>query len=146
MKCCKCKGTLNKVTVTTSPEYGGKILSDAELTQEITVDRCLLCNGIWFDVNELDQYLAEKLLLLDSNRVPNAAELDKKEGVCPTCGKKLVKSKAPKGARFKVDRCPNGHGVWLDSTEIDKLENKNFSFGERFLLVFRNLKELFTDS
>ena len=55
MKCPQCGGVLNKVTVTTCPEYGSDILNDAEQVGEIELDQCLSCNGIWFDANELEQ-------------------------------------------------------------------------------------------
>lgn len=35
MKCPKCEGALNKVTIKTRPEYGTDILNDAEQTTEI---------------------------------------------------------------------------------------------------------------
>jgi len=143
MKCPKCESTLGKVKITTRPEYGGDILNDAEQTSEIEVDQCLSCNGIWFDVKELDQYLAEKLLILHSNQVKEYKELNKKNGNCPKCESPLNKKPAPKNAGFKVDVCESCEGVWLDSGEIDRLEKKNFSWGEKHVLVFRNFKELF---
>ncbi len=142
MKCPKCESNLIKVKVTTRPEYGADILQDAELTQEIELDQCASCNGIWFDVKELDQYLAEKLLILDAPRVKDYGELNKKDGPCPRCHQMMKKKPAPKGGGFTVDVCEKCHGVWLDSSELDRLENKNFSFGEKQALVFRNLKEL----
>ena len=142
MKCPKCESTLNKVKIQTRPEYGADILQDAEQTSEIEVDQCLSCNGIWFDVKELDQYLSEKLLILDSEKVKNYRELDKKEGLCPRCQVKMKKKPAPKGAGFQVDVCETCGGIWLDSSEIDRLERKNFSIGEKHALFFRNLKEI----
>ena len=143
MKCPKCGSMLNKVKIKTRPEYGADILHDAEQVDEIELDQCLSCNGIWFDVNELDQYLAEKLIILDSPKVARYKELDKKEGLCPKCNRVMVKRPAPKHAGFMIDVCEGCHGVWLDSSELDKLEKKNFSWGEKHALVFRHFKELF---
>lgn len=146
MKCPKCDGTLNKVRITTRPEYGADILNDAEQTTEIEVDQCLSCNGIWFDVKELDQYLAEKLIILNSPKVSRYKELDKKQGSCPKCGQKMIQKPDPKGAGVTMDVCPKCQGAWLDSTEIDRIEKKNFSRGEKFALTFRHLKELFLEN
>jgi len=143
MKCPKCDGTLEKVTVHVRPEYGADILNDAEKTDTIELDQCLSCNGIWFDVNELDQYLAEKLLILDSPKVDNYKELDRKDGICPKCEMTMQKKPAPQGAGFMMDVCDSCKGVWLDSSELDRLEKKNLSWGEKHVLVFRHLKELF---
>lgn len=143
MKCPKCGGSLNKVKVKTRPEYGADILDDAEQVSEIELDQCLSCNGVWFDVKELDQYMAEKLIILDSPKVAEYKDLNKKEGICPRCNQAMNKKPAPKGAGFLIDVCEKCQGVWLDSSELDKLEKKNFSFGEKHALVFRNFKELF---
>ena len=79
-----------------------------------------------------------------------AAELDVGEVGGPVPGvnqysviKVLEKKPAPKGAGFDVDVCKECNGVWLDSSEIDRLEKKNFPSGEKRALVFGNLKELF---
>ncbi|MDP8217997.1 MAG: zf-TFIIB domain-containing protein [Candidatus Theseobacter exili] len=143
MKCPKCEGVLNKVKVTTRPEYGADILNDAEQVSEIELDQCLSCNGVWFDEKELDQYLAEKLIILDSPKISNYKELNKKEGICPRCNQVMIKKPAPKGAGFMIDVCEKCHGVWLDSSELDKLEQKNLTWKELHKLVFRNFKELF---
>lgn len=144
MDCPKCGGILNKVNIKVRPEYGADILQDAEQTSEIEIDQCLSCNGVWFDVKELDQYLAEKLVILDSPKVSKYKELDKKEGVCPRCKQKMIKKPAPKHTGFMLDVCEKCKGVWLDSSEIDKLENKNFKSKEKRALIFRHLKEIFS--
>ena len=139
MQCPKCEGILAKVKIVARPEYGGDILSDAERTTELEVDQCLECNGVWFDVKELEQYLAEKLLILNSKRVDRYKDLDKKSGVCPKCQQAMVKKPAPNKAKLLIDTCGKCNGIWLDSTEIDQLEEKNFSAGEKHALFFRDL-------
>jgi Zn-finger nucleic acid-binding protein len=143
VKCPKCESRLNKVKIKIRPEYGGDVLHDAEKTSEIELDQCHSCNGIWFDVQELDQYLDEKLVILNSPNVKDYKELDKKDGDCPRCHERMLKKPDPKGAGVTMDVCKRCKGVWLDSTEIDRIEKKNFSFGEKHALVFKNLKELF---
>lgn len=44
---------------------------------------------------------------------------------CPHCGSSL-ESYDYKG--IETDKCPNGHGMWLDYQELDELEDKEFSF------------------
>jgi len=43
---------------------------------------------------------------------------------CPKCKHELVR-KYYKGI-FEVDSCPNCHGMWLDSNELDQLEDMVF--------------------
>jgi len=144
MNCPKCEGTLNKVDIKITPEYGADILDDAEQTSDIELDQCLVCNGVWFDVKELDQYLAEKQVILDSPKTSDYTEHEKKEGKCPRCEQVLEKKPAPKGAGFFIDVCSKCEGIWLDSSEIDKLEMKNFSFGEVHALAWRSLRGIFS--
>lgn len=144
MQCPKCHGTLSKVMVKKTPAYGGTVVDDAELTDEIEVDQCLSCTGIWFDVQELDHYLAEKLIVLDSEKSKTHRAFDRKDADCPKCHKQMGKQRAPKGAGFTMDVCSQCHGVWLDGSEIDRLEKRNFSGRQKLILQFSYLKGLFT--
>lgn len=143
MKCPKCGAALNKVKIKTRPEYGGDVLKDAEETREIEVDQCLSCNGIWFDQNELQQYLSEKLIILDSPPIEKYETYNKKAGLCPRCQTEMAKKPSPKDKSIIMDICEKCNGVWLDGSELDKLEGKNLTFIEKNKLVFRNLKALF---
>ena len=142
MKCPKCEGDLRKAQIKVRPEYGADILNDAEQTSRIEVDQCLICNGIWFDMGELKQYLDEKLLILNSPRTDDYRYLNAKEGKCPRCGLVMVKKPAPKNAGFWIDVCEKCEGIWLDNSEIEKLQERNLSLGEKHALVFRNLRSL----
>ncbi|MCC6848078.1 MAG: zf-TFIIB domain-containing protein [Deltaproteobacteria bacterium] len=50
---------------------------------------------------------------------------------CPKCGEPLtVRHKLD----VEIDACPQGHGVWLDSGEVDKLaERESSGWLSRFL-------------
>ena len=143
MKCPKCEGTLSKVTVKKTADYGGDVLKDAEITDKIDVDQCLSCTGIWFDVDELDQYLAEQLIVLDSDKPREHRQFDRKDADCPKCQQPMEKQRGPKGAGVMMDVCRRCHGVWLDGSEIDRLEKRNFSYGQKVVLLFSYLKSQF---
>lgn len=143
MNCPKCDGTLGKVTITKRPDYGDDVLRDAEAVERIEVDQCYSCNGIWLDAKELDQYLDEKLLILNSPQVKERKLHDQKTGRCPRCQKPMVKEKGPI-LLMTIDVCRNCGGIWLDSGEINRLQSKNLTWAEKNKLVFRNLKELFS--
>ena len=66
MKCPKCDGILNKVTISVKPEYGAGVLDIKEMTPRIEMEQCYGCNGIWFDENGLEQYLNDKLFIVDA--------------------------------------------------------------------------------
>lgn len=142
MLCPKCGSTLIEVEIKTQPQYGDGAL-DAQPVAGFEVDQCTACNGVWFDLNELDRYLDGKLVILNSAPVKDRRALDKRGGNCPRCEKPLAQTPAPKKADFIVDACAACNGVWLDSDEIEKLEVKNLSFKEKHLLVFQYLVGLF---
>lgn len=142
MNCPKCESPLNNVLIKTRPEYGGDILRDAEAIRQMELDQCLSCNGVWFDAKELDQYLAEKLLILESPKVKDSDALNRKIGKCPKCGLAMEKKDAPKDT-FDIDACKACGGIWLDSTEIDRLSLKNISFTEKHALIIKNLRRVF---
>lgn len=145
MHCPKCDQALIKVKVTTRHEYGGDILNDSEQTDEIELDQCTGCNGVWFDMDELDQYLSEKLLILNSSKVKEYKRYNEMDGACPKCNKPMVKERPKRFKGVLVDICKECKGIWLDSSELDRLEEKSLSLPEKHALVFKHFKELFLE-
>lgn len=140
MDCPKCIGKLNKVEVkfyeiADMPTQKGARVSTLE------VDQCFVCNGIWFDAGELEKYINKKLTILDSPAIDIELilEFDKKIVKCPRCNVEMVKKPVPIAKNITVDFCEKCRGVWLDSTEIDRIEAKNISFKEKISLLIKSL-------
>jgi Zn-finger nucleic acid-binding protein len=98
---------------------------------EIEIDYCLACKGIWLDAGELELLLGEDSLskrFLDSFKV----EINSKEKKikCPICDKKMEKVKVnsiddDSGSKpIVVDRCVNNHGLWFDKGELEEVITK----------------------
>jgi hypothetical protein len=90
--------------------------------QEVEVDRCSSCNGIWFDAQELVQLLTEdarQLTLLREGE--KKAELDAKRGNCPHDNSPLLRVYSSINRSVIVDACPQCRGIWLDGGEFEKL-------------------------
>ncbi len=107
MKCPKCSGNLKAV-----------------IANGIEIDQCDNCNGIWFDVGELDWLLdVPKLEVKDevSNEHP---VLDQQRGACPRCGGTghMIRLWMPDSDIY-VDACPTCSGRWLDGGELSELRN-----------------------
>ena len=91
---------------------------------EIEVDWCCACHGLWFDEGELE-LLGEK-----AGRVLDVEDLGRRSGRvgaagkrrCPRCPRRLERLglAVPSGAEVVVDRCPE-HGFWLDQGELGVL-------------------------
>ena len=87
---------------------------------EVEVDHCLGCKGIWLDEGELELLLesaAEKDELLRSFTVTGKTK--EKRRKCPICLKKMEKVFCTKETKnVLVDKCRNNHGIWFDRAEL----------------------------
>jgi len=91
--------------------------------QEVEVDHCLECGGIWLDAGELQQLLgqaeAAAELLNSFTPQPNSTEKPRK---CPICLKKMRKiAVAGASGNLLIDKCVKGHGLWFDKGELQNI-------------------------
>jgi len=84
--------------------------------EEIELDLCPDCQGVWFDGGELE-------LLLDHDQTAPiiAATTDEALRKCPVCPQKMDKVNIGPATGVLVDRCPDGCGVWFDDQELTTL-------------------------
>jgi Zn-finger nucleic acid-binding protein len=95
----------------------------------IELDYCPKCQGVWFDGGELE-------LLLESAGLGNLesylegminapeAETREKTRKCPICRRKMKKTHVDEGKSIIVDVCGKGDGIWFDKGEVQGLVNK----------------------
>lgn len=90
--------------------------------EQIEVDYCISCRGLWFDSGELN-VLAEKMgVALDIASIfATPAATSEKPRHCPRCGKTMEKSEMTSARGIITDRCPENEGVWLDARELGSL-------------------------
>jgi Zn-finger nucleic acid-binding protein len=108
MRCVKCEGKLVTVRI-----------------EDIDVDQCELCAGIWFDAHELERVLRREHVEPLLGRGPAHAADDERRGRCPRCKGEgyLVRLVSPK-APIHVDTCAICGGKWLDGGELDLLKRR----------------------
>jgi Zn-finger nucleic acid-binding protein len=93
---------------------------------EIELDYCTNCQGVWFDSEELELLLEsmslESLNLFLNNIInfPEAKSLEKKRR-CPICNQKMKKTTIGQQPEILIDVCQQGHGLWFDSGEVGQL-------------------------
>lgn len=106
MKCPKCNTeTLNEFIV-----------------QGVSVDRCSSCAGIWFDVQELSELLAEDARYVASLRWGSISdEAGGQKGFCPRDASTLLRVYSAIDRSVILDACGVCRGIWLDGGEFDKL-------------------------
>lgn len=92
----------------------------------IELDHCNDCHGVWFDSTELELLLkslkldSHNLLLDDILKLPEAESSEKKQR-CPICRKKLKKTTIGEHPGVLIDICPQKHGLWFDGGEVAQL-------------------------
>jgi Zn-finger nucleic acid-binding protein len=91
--------------------------------EDVEIDYCTDCGGIWLDAGELELLLgspqqAEKLIhsfQIDSD----CAEKPRK---CPICLKKMQKIIVGQSEpALLIDRCRKGDGLWFDKGELQDI-------------------------
>jgi len=88
--------------------------------EDVEIDHCLDCGGIWLDAGELELLLDEpdkaKGLLESFTVDSKSAEVKRK---CPICDKKMQKViVGDSGPTLLIDKCRRGDGLWFDSGEL----------------------------
>ncbi|MCU0962477.1 MAG: zf-TFIIB domain-containing protein [Pirellulaceae bacterium] len=94
--------------------------------QNVELDTCVDCRGLWFDAQELSQLfelagVPHQYHALESqlDRLPHVGARRK----CPRCRRPLEPVRAParRGAELILDECPRGDGLWFDQGELSAL-------------------------
>ena len=94
--------------------------------EEIELDYCTNCNGVWFDSGELELLLEAAGLespqpLLDEILNSPEATTSEKKRKCPICGRKMKKVNIGENSEILVDISPEEHGLWFDGGEVAHL-------------------------
>jgi Zn-finger nucleic acid-binding protein len=97
----------------------------------VEIDRCLSCGGTWLDSGELAMITEQagvapgRLTLA----LETAWEGSTTKRRCPRCRKKLRPINIGENPSVGLDRCPRGHGLWLDTGEMEAVIT-SFAEGE----------------
>jgi Zn-finger nucleic acid-binding protein len=90
---------------------------------EVEIDYCTDCGGIWLDAGELEMLLGEpeKAKALLGSFKADAASTERPRR-CPICDKKM--GKIVVGATkptLLIDKCRRGDGLWFDAGELQDI-------------------------
>ncbi len=115
--------------------------------EQIELDACPDCHGVWFDAQELHQLfelvgVPESIHQLENQleRLPHAAA----RRSCPRCRGRIEPVRAPTGDRELIlDQCVRGHGLWFDQGELESLFESLLGSENAALLEVRKYLGLF---
>jgi Zn-finger nucleic acid-binding protein len=90
---------------------------------------CPRCEGTFYHESTLDALLVQPDLrlsylrpaLLPNLATPHPEETDRDRIGCPTCRETMTREVYSPEDTVLVDRCPQGHGIWLDDGELGQL-------------------------
>ena len=89
---------------------------------QIEIDHCLACGGVWRDAGELEALLedregAEGILL----RPMQEGESQRSGRKCPICRRRMRLSAPIGDSGVKIDFCSRRHGIWFDRGELEEV-------------------------
>lgn len=114
--------------------------------EQVEIDYCANCKGIWLDSGELELLLEseqERKELLGSFKV-NLSDLSKKERSysCPICGKRMSKVFVGEQNQVLIDKCRKNHGLWFDKGELKSvIENASKNKENKVISLLRQMFE-----
>ena len=94
--------------------------------QDIELDYCNSCKGVWFDSGELELLLESRGLeqtkaFFDGIISSQETASSEKKRNCPICGHKMKKTAIGGQPAILIDTCRDKHGLWFDGGEVSQL-------------------------
>ena len=90
---------------------------------DVEIDYCCDCNGIWLDSGEIELLIADARQaqkLFDSFKIEK--NITEKLRKCPICLKKMQKISVSQSENpLIIDKCPKDHGLWFDKGELKEI-------------------------
>ena len=117
MKCLRCSAELKAKT------YEG-----------VEIDQCPKCHGTWLDDKELgkivqaqDSKFSPEIIHETMVRAFEGVPAEERRTLdpCLKCGKAMVAVNYQYGSGVIIDRCNDGHGIWLDAHELENAQIKH---------------------
>ncbi len=109
---------------------------------DVEIDFCVSCHGIWLDKGELEILLED---VENKDNLLDSLELDKKtkekKRRCPICLKKMEKVRGGFESKVLIDRCKKNDGIWCDKGELREILKMGAGEGESKILDL--LKDMF---
>ena len=94
--------------------------------EQIELDYCVECHGVWFDAGELELMLMSlglptSDLSTDHIMTLPEAKANEKKRRCSLCRKNMKKVVIGRNPEVLIDACPEGQGLWFDGGEVGQI-------------------------
>ncbi|MBN1152117.1 MAG: zf-TFIIB domain-containing protein [Dehalococcoidia bacterium] len=88
---------------------------------DVELDYCTKCEGLWFDSGEIDLVAAKSGVQAEACFVLRPATTSEARLRCPICRKKMDKRLLGVTEPVLADVCPSCDGLWLDKGELEQV-------------------------
>ena len=87
---------------------------------QIEIDYCVECGGIWLDSGELEALLEDQSEVQQIlNAVASGKTGRQSDRKCPICNKKMIEAGIGSEPEINIDFCRYNHGIWFDKGELE---------------------------
>jgi Zn-finger nucleic acid-binding protein len=105
--------------------------------EDIQVDRCTACEGLWFDLREHEHLKgmpgSERVDTGDPARGHQQDAI--REVKCPKCHTPLIRMVFPDQPHIRYEMCSTCHGIYLDAGEFVDFKRKTLAERVRHALA-----------
>ena len=106
---------------------------EAFVHEGVEVDRCRICQGIWFDAGESDWLRSEDAATTidtgDPSRGKQTNEINRYR--CPRCGGGMLRRVDPGPPKIQYEECTSCRGSFFDAGEFADLYTARLRLGHR---------------
>ncbi len=103
------------------PKCNKDTLENFNTAEGVVVDFCTSCKGVWFDKNELAQYIEISKDIPELDEMKEAAK--DTDLICPKCNGFLEELPFSSKSKLMIDRCQECGGIFFDAGELMAAEN-----------------------
>ena len=119
MKCPRCSATMETVQI-----------------EDVQIDRCTKCGGLWFDEFELGDLRPKKgSEKIDTGHADKSNQSSQKQMACPKCSTLMLRMVDAQQPHIWYESCEVCHGSFLDAGEFKDMQHFTFLDRIRDLLV-----------
>ena len=112
LQCPKCNSPMEKVNL-----------------EEIEIDRCRACRGIFFDICEHEDLAALETAAFDEEKSSKNNPMNQmRDYDCPRCQVKMLKLVAVRHVDIQYEKCPHCSGVFFDAREFSEYKREESVF------------------
>ncbi len=112
MRCPKCRADMEQIKI-----------------DGVEIDRCSSCQGLWFDLGELERLRDSKTAKAIDIGDPAGGKLQNAidRYACPRCGGSMIRMVDPQQSHIWYEQCGSCHGSYFDAGEFADLATFNVS-------------------